>query len=422
MTTHQVVSVFLDLALIILLARTFGALARRWGQPAVIGEVLAGILAGPTLLGEDLSLFLFPMEARPFLTALANIGIAVFMLLVGLEMDENLLRGRGRIAVSVAVTAIVLPLSLGVCLGFFLARNHASGNTLGFVLFIGAAMSVTAFPVLARILTDRGLARTSLGNIALTCAAIDDVLAWSLLAVVAVVASATASSLWLLLLFPVYVAVMAGVVRPVLRRVFPPGSQLDTRRLGMLLGGALVSGAITEWLGMHFIFGVFIFGVMVPRAGTGALRQAMRERAGEFNGVFLMPIFFVVAGLKVQLSGIGWMGVAELGLVLLVAVGGKFGGAFLAARLNRMQTRQSLALATLMNTRGLTELIILTAGLQLGILDSSLYSIMVVMAVITTVMAGPLLTLIRPMQGMPDEEGDRAGEDRRAAAAPGGAA
>jgi K+:H+ antiporter len=407
-TTHQVVSVLFDLALIIVLARVFGALAERLGQPTVIGEIVAGILAGPTLLGDRFSSFLFPVGSRLFLSALANVGVAIFMLLVGAELEETLLRGRGGIAVSVSSSAIALPLGLGAFLGFFLSRGHSPENRLGFVLFIGVAMSVTAFPVLARILTDQGLAKTPLGNIALACAAIDDVLAWSLLAVVSVVVSATDHNQWLILLFPLYVAVMLGAVRPLLRRALPPGSPLGARQLAVLLAGALVSAAVTEWLGMQFIFGAFIFGVIVPRAGREELREALRERVGEFNGVFLMPLFFVVAGLKVKLSGIGLLGLAELGLVLLVAVGGKFGGAFIAGRLNRLPVRQSAALATLMNTRGLTELIILAAGLQLGILDRRLYSIMVVMAVTTTVMTGPLLRLIRPAAAVAPGEREEA--------------
>jgi Kef-type K+ transport system membrane component KefB len=375
-----------------------------------MGEVVAGILVGPTLLGDRFSSFLFPAATRPFLSALANVGIAIFMLLVGIEMDGRLLRRRGRTAVSVSVSAIALPLGLGTCLGFFLMQNHSTRSGTGFVLFIGVAMSVTAFPVLARILTDRGLSRTLLGNIALTCAAVDDVLAWSLLAVVTVVASPAGHDQWLILLFPLYVVTMLLVVRPLLRRAFPPGSPLDARRLSALLAGAIVSAAITEWLGMHLIFGAFIFGVMMPQAGKEELREALRGRVGEFNALVLMPMFFVVAGLKVKLSGIGLLGLAELGLILLVAIGGKFGGAYIAARLNRLPVRQSAALATLMNTRGLTELIILTVGLQLGILDQRLYSMMVVMAVTTTVMAGPLLGLIRPVTVVEQEEREESAE------------
>lgn len=397
MNTHQVVFLLLDLAVIVVLARLLGAVARRFDQPPVIGEVLAGVLLGPTLFGEGFSSALFPADIRPFLTALANVGVAVFMFVVGLESERTLLRGRGKVALTVSVSSIVLPFTLGAGLSFYLLLNHQAEHRLGFALFIGAAMSVTAFPVLARILIDRGMLRTMLGGLALTCAAVDDVLAWCLLAIVVVVSGNGGNEQWLVVLGPLYVAIMLWVVRPLLRRTFTVGGPVGAETLGTVLAGVLVSGAVTEWIGLHFIFGAFLFGVIVPGEGTTALRRAIAERVGEFNSALLLPVFFIVAGLKVNLSAIGVTGVVELGLVLLVAIGGKFGGAFAGARLHRLPARKSAALATLMNTRGLTELIILTVGLQLGVLDQSLYSIMVAMAVITTAMAGPLLRLIYPM-------------------------
>ena len=396
MTTHQVVFLLLDLALIVVLARLFGAAARRLGQPPVIGEILAGILVGPTLFGNGFSAAVFPTDTRPMLAALANVGVAIFMFMVGLELDRRLLRGRGRIAVSVSAGSIVLPFGLGIALGFYLLKNHPAEHRLGFLLFIGAAMSVTAFPVLARILTDRGMTKTMLGGLALTCAAVDDVLAWTLLAGVVMVSGNAGGEPMLVMLFPVYVAVMFLVVRPLLRRVITEDSTLRTGQLATILVGVLVSGAVTEWTGMHFIFGAFLFGAMIPRSGTERLRDALIQRLEEFNTALLLPVFFIVAGLKVDLSGLGLTGLGELGLVLLAAIGGKFGGAFAAARLHRLPARKSAALATLMNTRGLTELIILSVGLQLGILDQKMYSIMVVMAVVTTAMAGPLLNLLYP--------------------------
>jgi K+:H+ antiporter len=413
--THQVIFLLLDLAVIVVLARLLGAVARRFDQPPVIGEVLAGIALGPTLLGDAFTAGLFPVDVRPLLATLANVGVAMFMFVVGLELQAKLLRRRGRVAVTVSVTSIIVPFGLGVALAFQLLGNHRAGNRLGFLLFIGAAMSVTAFPVLARILTDRGLARTKLGGLALTCAAVDDVLAWSLLAVVVMLAGSGGTGHWVIFLFPLYVAVMFVGVRAVLRRVFPAGTDLGTGRLAVVLAGVLVSGAITEALGLHFIFGAFLFGVVMPRAGTEAFRKATIERIDEFNGTLLLPVFFIVAGLKVKLSGIGLSGLGELGLILLAAIAGKFGGAFAGARLHRLPARQSAALATLMNTRGLTELIILSVGLQLGVLDQRLYSIMVAMAVITTAMAGPLLRLIHPLAAVePDQAAVEPGPRRPA--------
>ncbi|HWM04091.1 MAG TPA: cation:proton antiporter [Actinophytocola sp.] len=396
MNTHQVVFLLLDLAVIVLLARLLGMLARRLDQPPVIGEILAGILLGPTLFGHGFAAALFPTDVRPFLAALANVGVAIFMFVIGLELERTLLRGRGRIAVTVSLGSTALPFVLGAGLAFYLMVNHDVEHRLGFVLFVGAAMSVTAFPVLARILTDRGMLKTSLGGLALACAAIADVLAWSLLAVVVTISGKGGTAQWLILLVPIYVAIMFKVVRPLLRRLIPGDVGPSAGVLTTVLAGVLVSGAVTEWIGLHFIFGAFLFGVIVPREGTEALRRAVLERVGDFNAALLLPVFFIVAGLKVDLSGIGAVGVVELGLVLLVAITGKFGGAYAGARLHHQPAKRAAALATLMNTRGLTELIILSVGLQLGILDDSLYSIMVAMAVITTAMAGPLLRVFYP--------------------------
>lgn len=413
MNTHQVVFLLFDLAVIVVLARLLGAAARRLDQPPVIGEVLAGVLLGPTLFGEAFSAALFPLDVRPFLTALANVGVAVFMFVVGLELERTLLRGRGRLAVTVAVSSIVLPFSLGVGLAFYLAANHAAEHRLGFLLFIGAAMSVTAFPILARILKDRGMLGTTLGGLALTCAAIDDVLAWCLLAVVVLVTGNGGGDQWLIVLGVLYVALMLWVVRPLLKRFLKAGTVIGPGTLGTLLAGVLLSAAATEWIGLHFIFGAFLFGVVVPREGLDVLRHAIVDRVGEFNSALLLPVFFIVAGLKVDLSSLGPAGLVELALVLLVAVAGKFGGAFTGARLHGLPARESAALATLMNTRGLTELIILTVGLELGVLDRPLYSIMVVMAVITTAMAGPLLRVIYPSSAVERDRGP--GRARRSA-------
>ncbi|SMD25149.1 Kef-type K+ transport system, membrane component KefB [Kibdelosporangium aridum] len=412
LNTHQVVFLLLDLAVIVVLARLLGAVARRFDQPPVIGELLAGILLGPTLFGEGFAAALFPTDVRPFLAALANVGVAMFMFMVGLELEQTLLRGRGKLAVTVSVSSIVLPFTLGVGLAFYLAMNRPVEHRLGFVLFIGAAMSVTAFPVLARILQDRGMLRTMLGGLALTCAAIGDVLAWCLLAVVVIVSGgASGVEQWLIVLGPIYVALMLWVVRPLLRKLFTAGA---TGALPTVLAGALISGAVTELIGLHFIFGAFLFGVIVPREGTDTLRHRIIDRVEEFNSALLLPVFFIVSGLKVNLSTLSTTGLVELGLVLLVAIAGKFGGAFVGARLHGLPARKSAALATLMNTRGLTELIILTVGLQLGVLDQSLYSIMVAMAVITTAMAGPLLRLIYPASVI---ERDQAIEQARQPAA-----
>jgi len=402
-TTDQISMLMLALAVIALLSFAGGALARRLGQPPVIGEILLGVALGPTLLSGAISDHLFPTDIRPFLTALANIGVALFMFTVGAEMDAKLLRGRRLVAGTVAAGSIALPFGLGAVLAVYLLGHHPSDNRTGFILFMGAAMSVTAFPVLARILTDRGMHRTWLGNVALACAAIDDVLAWTLLAVV--VAIAGSGTTLLLLLFIPYLLVMALVVRPALRRLLAyrsDGSGHQRRALAITLVGLLLSAAFTEWIGLHFIFGAFLFGAVMPRTSEASPRVdvigGVTERISNLNGILLLPIFFIVAGLKVNLSGMGGADFLDLALILLVAVGGKFLGAFSAARLTGMAGRPATALAVLMNTRGLTELIILTVGLQLGVLNGRLYSAMVVMALVTTTMAGPILNLIYPVR------------------------
>jgi len=408
-----VATLLLDLAVIVVVARLLGVLARLLGQPAVIGEILGGILLGPTLLGGAITTALFPAAVRPSLQALASVGVCVFMFLVGLELDRNLLRGQSRIATSVSVSAIVLPFTLGALLALYLAGNHPTGHRLAFVLFLGTAMSITAFPVLARILADKGLIRTPIGGLALACAAVDDVLAWSLLAVVAALAGGGAHP-WRALLAVPFAAVMLYVVRPLLARLAArradgrAAGRADGRRLTGLLAGAgvlvavsaglLLSAEATGWMGLHAIFGAFLFGVVMPREGAAALRERALPLIERVCWILLLPVFFMVAGLKVDLSAVDATALGELGLILLVAIGGKFAGAFLGARVNGVRTRHSAVLAILINTRGLTELIVLTVGLQLGVLDPALYSLMVVMALVTTAMTGVLLRLVYPPQ------------------------
>ncbi|ALO96574.1 Putative integral membrane ion antiporter [Streptomyces hygroscopicus subsp. limoneus] len=397
MTTNQLFALFSDLALLLVLAHLLGMVARRLSQPAVIGEVLAGIALGPTFLGHTVSDFLFPTGIRPMLTSLADVGMAVFMFIVGLELDRGLLRGTGRLTVTVSVSSIVLPFGLGALLALLLVDDNAPDHRLGFVLFMGTAMAVTAFPVLARILTDRKMQHTAVGGLALACAAIGDVLAWCMLAAVVALVGAGADQWYLLLLVP-YAAVMLWVVRPLLRGLVGAdgAARLSPAALTVVLAGLLMSGAVTERIGLHFIFGAFFFGVVMPKESTGQLRADITERIGHMSSHLLLPVFFISVGLKVDLSNLGRSGWLDFTLILLVAVSGKFLGAFLSARAHGVTARQSAVLATLMNTRGLTELIILTAGLQLGVLNDRLYSLMVAMAVVTTAMAGPLLSLFQP--------------------------
>jgi Kef-type K+ transport system membrane component KefB len=412
---HALTHFLLAVAAIIVLARLFGRLARVAGQPPVIGELIAGVLIGPTLFGTAVSDWLLPAEIRPALSGLANLGLVLFMFIVGYELDHASLRGRERAATSVSIGSIVVPLGLGLLLATWLAGRHDISDVLPFAFFIGAAMAVTAFPVLARILTDRGMVRTPVGGLALASAAVDDVAAWSLLALVVAVAGADSGTPWLPLLCVPYTLLMLFVVRPVLARVEAArarAGRLTPDILAVVLAGLLLSCLATEWLGLHAIFGAFLFGAVMPRthrptgptggalpataSGADTLRVEILERLEQVSVLLLLPAFFVLSGLRVDLSAIGGAGLLELAAILLVAIGGKFAGAYAAARLNEVAARPAGALAVLMNTRGLTEIVILTVGLQLGILDDRLFSMMVVMALVTTVMAGPLLSLVYP--------------------------
>jgi Kef-type K+ transport system membrane component KefB len=400
---HLPAAVLAALAVIILVARLSGELARRLGQPAVIGEITAGLALGPSLLGllpGDLPHRLFPTEARGVLNAVAQLGLVLFMFLIGLEADVSLVRGRVKLATTVSLSSIALPFALGVPLALVLHQRHHSGaaaDLLPFVLFIGASLSITAFPVLARILTERELDRTPLGALALATASLDDVIAWSLLAVVVaiVVSGGPAGALLVALGAVVFSLVLVYVARPAMAALFrrsgPAG--LSSGGFAFVLVGVLTAAWTTDRIGVHLVFGAFAFGVFFP--SDPALREAVAHRV-EAVTVLLLPVFFVVTGLGVDLSRISLGGLGELALILLVAVGGKVGGAYLAARLNGLDGRRALALGVLANTRGLTELVILGIGRQLGVLDAELFGLLVVMALVTTAMAGPLLDLVYP--------------------------
>lgn len=400
--------VFLDVAIVIVAARLMGRLFQRFRQPAVIGEILAGILLGPTLLGlfpGDLHLVLFPPDVRPYLAVIAQLGLVLFMFIVGLEVDLSLIRERRRTATTVSLASIVLPFGLGVLLAVSLHDNHGVVDGVpvpfvAFALFLGVAMSITAFPVLARILTGRGMHRTPTGVLSLACAAVDDVAAWSLLAVVvAVTVGGSLSGVALILaLTAIYALVMFLVVRPLLAKLvdrYRAAGRLTPDVLATLLVGVLLSAYVTELIGIHAIFGAFTFGAIMPRTEVGLTREVL-ERLEQVSMLLLLPVFFVVAGLQVDVRGLGIGGLLELGAILLVAIGGKFVGAFLAARLQRVPQRQAIALGLLMNTRGLTEIVILQVGAQLGVLDQELFTLMVIMALVTTVMTEPLLRIFYP--------------------------
>jgi Kef-type K+ transport system membrane component KefB len=401
MSLNNVELFLADVAIIIILARLLGIAAKRLGQPAVLGEILVGILLGPTFFHARITHALFPLSLIPPLTALADIGLVLFMFVVGYEVDLRLIRGRERVAAGVSTGSVIVPLGLGAALGVWLAHRNHVHNVTTFSLFIGTAMAATAFPVLARILTDRGLHRTRIGGIALASAAIADVLAWVLLAAVVAVAGRSAgnSEQWKVLLVIPYAALMFAVVRPLLRRLsrfYMQAGRLSPNILATVLAGLLLSASATQWMGLHFIFGAFLFGVVMPRENVLGLREEILERLEQISVLVLLPIYFVVSGRNIDLSNLGHSGLVELAAILVVAIVGKLAGAYLGAVFTGVRGRNAGVLATLMNTRGLTELVILGVGFQLGILNQSLYTLMVVMALVTTAMSGPLLKAIYP--------------------------
>ncbi len=408
---HVIAFVLLDIAIVVVAARLMGRLFRRLGQPAVIGEIVAGIALGPTLLGAlpgDLDQVLFPPDARPYLSVIAQLGLALFMFIVGLEIDLSLIRGRGRAAGAVAGGSIVLPFAFGalVALALYPLHSQVGGETvppLAFVLFLGVAMSITALPVLARILTERGMQRTPIGVLALACAAIDDVLGWSLLAIVVAVAAGGSGGGALVIIgwTVLFAVVMFVVVRPLLARLVDwhaRAGRLTPDMLAIVLAGLLASAWVTEIIGVHAIFGAFLFGAVMPRRGAAAMTREILERLEQVSLLLLLPVFFVVAGLQVDIGGIGVGGIWQLALILVAAIAGKVIGAAGAARLQGMPRRDANALGLLMNTRGLTEIVILQVGVQLGVLDPTMFTLMVIMALVTTMMTGPLLRVVYPQR------------------------
>lgn len=393
MVDRQIEILLLDVALIFAVAKAAGFAARRMRQPAVIGEIIAGLAMGPTLLNGIIARTLFPTDIRPFLNALADLGLVLFMFLVGMRVEHAKPRGIGRVAGATAIGATALPFGLGVLLALWLVGHHDTTNRLGFTLFMGLAFSITAFPVLARIIEERDLSSTFIGTTALSCAAVCDVAAWTMLALVQGIASHSYATQWQVVLIAPLVAVMVGVVRPLLRRLFTPMGTPSALAISVVVVGILLSAAVTQLIGLHFVFGAFLFGLMMPRLPGTVLRDSVAQPV-EFAATLLLPMYFVVTGLNVDLSGVGAGGVLDLCLIVAVAVVGKAGGAFGGARAAGLPIRQSAMLASLMNTRGLTELIALGVGLRAGLLDHRLYSAMVVMAVVTTAMCGPLLHLL----------------------------
>jgi Kef-type K+ transport system membrane component KefB/nucleotide-binding universal stress UspA family protein len=406
-----------QIGLILGLSRLVGAICAKFHQPQVVGEMAAGIMLGPSLLGlistymvhhgwmqTNLYAAIFPANSISYLGVLSQVGVILFLFLIGLELDPKLLRNRGHAAVVISHVSIVAPFLLGAGLTLYLYPrlfNHTTAMRFTPVaLFMGAAMSITAFPVLARILTERSLTKTKVGAIAITCAAVDDVTAWCLLAFVVGVARARGveAGITTALLSTGYVLVMFFVIRPFvgrLRLLYERQGHVSQSVFAIVLLLILASSWTTEKIGIHALFGAFLMGAIMPK--DSGFVHALVEKLEYLTVVFLLPIFFAYTGLKTQ---IGLLNTAELwgltGLIILVACMGKFGGSTLAARLCGMTWRDSGAIGILMNTRGLMELVILNIGRDLGVITPAVFAMMVIMAIVTTFLTTPLLQLVFP--------------------------
>lgn len=403
---HSPLSRFIAQAVfIIATARVLGFLLRRVGQPMVIAEVVAGIVLGPSLLGwlwPGVFSALFPSASIGLLSMVAQVGLVLFMFLVGLELDFNLLRGRGRASVVISNASIVLPFALGSGLALYLYPRLSSPSVplASFTLFMGAAMSITAFPVLARILNERRLLQTKIGAISITSAAINDVTAWCMLAfVVSIVRSTGLASAALTTLYTgLYLVVMLGIVRPLLSRLAARSlgrEGLSHNVVAATLVALLVSSFITEIIGIHALFGAFLLGAILPK--NDGFAATLAEKLEDLVLVLLLPLFFAVSGLRTQIGLLNSAhGFALCGLIILVACIGKFGSSALASRLTGHTWRESAAIGVLMNTRGLMELVVLNMALDLGVISPTLFTMMVLMALLTTFITSPLLQIIYP--------------------------
>jgi Kef-type K+ transport system membrane component KefB len=408
---HNLSLLLTQIIVILVMAGVFRRLFRSIKQPPVMGEMVAGIVLGPSVLGLIYPpgvAFLFPPASLETLRLLSQIGVVLFMFLVGMELNIRTLREKGSAAVMISHSSIIVPFLLGAALSLFIYTDLAAPGTSfnAFALFIGVAMSITAFPVLARILEDRGLSKTYLGVIAITCAAIDDVTAWCILALVIALVKSTglASTAITIGSTLVFAAVMFLLVRPQLARVIKDIDSEHHRRRLIPIVLAFVFGCalLTETIGIHALFGAFVAGVVMPPSTE--FRIFLKDKLEAFGAYALLPLFFAFTGLRTQISLLNdWYGLAMCAVIILVAIAGKLGGSMLMSRWTGMSWSDSFSIGTLMNTRGLVELVVLNIGYDLGILSGRIFAMMVLMALVTTFMTGPLLSLVKLPKEIPAE-------------------
>lgn len=410
--TSVLAHLLLAMAVITLLARFMGGVFRRYlKQPPVIGEIVAGLMLGPSLLGAISPAayeFVLPAAMAPYLGIVSKIGVVLFMFLVGLDLDTRLLRGNTHVTIAISHASIVAPFLLGALLALALYPLYSTSDVsfTVFSLFLGVSLSVTAFPVLARILHDRQVQHTKLGATALACAAVDDVSAWTLLAFVAGIATTkVAGAAWTVAWVVLYVAAMFLVVRPLIARFLAFENRcvgpLSHTSLAIVFAGLLLSAVATEAIGIHALFGAFLLGAMLPHSGR--LADGIRARLEDVVIVLFLPSFFAFTGMRTE---IGLVNTAQdwivCVLVIVVATLGKFGGTYVAARLTGLTGRRSAALGILMNTRGLMELIVLNLGLDLKVISPTVFTMFVLMALVTTFATTPLLDVLLGRRGFAD--------------------
>ena len=403
----------LQIITILFISKLFGMMISRFGQPSVVGEMLAGIFLGPSVLGfifPAFSEFLFPKATLSNIQFLSQIGLAFFMFVVGMELDMKKLKGKASNALVISHASIVIPFFLGVLVSYFIYEDFAPAHIpfLSFALFMGIAISITAFPVLARILQERQLNSTALGAIAIACAAFDDITAWCILAIVIAIVKAGSiiSALFTIALAILFVLLMFYIVRPRIEKnafKYRDSAHFNKKFVALAFFVMLISAYITETIGIHALFGAFLAGVMMPQ--NVYIKDRLREKIEDVSVLFLLPLFFAFTGLRTQ---IGLLNDSHLwlicGLIVFIAVFGKFGGSAMAAKLMGQTWRDSFSIGALMNTRGLMELIVLNIGYDLGVVSPSLFAIMVIMALSTTLMTGPLLGFIERFHKVPKVE------------------
>jgi Kef-type K+ transport system membrane component KefB len=400
MHANPLSQVLLALAAVILVGRIFSSALKMFRQPPVIGEVIAGIALGPSLFswfGYDASPLL-PTDVAPYLSIIAQLGVILYMFLVGLEFNPSTVKSNAAAAVAISLSSILLPLALGAILAIGLFSRLAPEGTrlTSFALFMGVAMAVTAFPVLARILTDRGIASTEIGVLALSCAAVDDVTAWCLLAFVSgVVKSQAGGAIYVVAYSLLYIGAMLILIRPLAAKIISRGNNngLSATTVAVIFAALLLSAWITEAIGIHAVFGAFLLGVVIPH--DSHIAHSLKVGLEQVVTVLLLPAFFAFTGMRTQIGLVnGWEHWLICVVIIVIASLGKFGGTLAAARLSGLDWKTGSALGILMNTRGLMELIVLNVGLDLGVISPTLFAMMVLMALATTLATTPLLSLL----------------------------